>query len=370
VWNVFMNQVAFPTNADGTINYSAPSTQLVKVTPHPNDLEDVCLSGTGCITSQGNRNLADFFAVTMDSTGAAEIVYDDMSNGLIQQPFATSNPADHAGAALVTVVRQNAGTGLLGTLVNGASAAPVSGQKDAPGDALFPVMGGSNRTSLDFLSNKLSLSGTTLTVTMQVADLTGATLGADMANIPGTAFQDYVTRWQMGNTIYYAMMETNGAQRTTGTDQYFAGAAQSVDLCSVSACDPHVIIYPEAGTTANNETGSVSCPPTPSAATPCTITITVDTSHVGTPTGGSLLEEVGSYAFATSHLQSTTSNAQAQADNVPLEVDGICCFNFQANNLAASIPETPWAPAMIGAAVVLIGVGAARRRRRGSPLQV
>ena len=77
------------------------------------DLEDVCLSGTGCITSQGNRNLADFFAITMDNTGAAEIVYDDMSNGLIQPPFAASNPADHAGAAQVTVIRQNAGTGLL-----------------------------------------------------------------------------------------------------------------------------------------------------------------------------------------------------------------------------------------------------------------
>ena len=101
VWNVFMNQLVFPTNPNGTINYAAPSTQLVKVTPHPMDYQDVCLSGTGCITSQGNRNLADFFSVTVDNTGAAEIVYDDMSNGLIQQPFATSNPADHAGAAPV-----------------------------------------------------------------------------------------------------------------------------------------------------------------------------------------------------------------------------------------------------------------------------
>jgi hypothetical protein len=217
---------------------------------------------------------------------------------------------------------------------------------------------------MDFLSNKLSLSGSTLTVTMQVADLSSATVSADMSTIPGTAFQQYVTRWQMGNTIYYAMMETNGALRSNSSDQFFSGAAQSVDLCSVSACDPHVLTYPEAGTAAHNETGTVTCPTTPSAATPCTVTITVANADVGSPVSNSLLEEVGSYAFASSHLQGTLSNAQAQADNVPLEVDGICCFNFQANNLTANVPEAPWTTGLIAAAAILITAGVAVRRRR------
>lgn len=363
VWNVFMSQLAFPTNRDGTINYSAPAKQLVKVSPHPMDYEDVCLSGTGCILSQGNRNLADFFSMWADSTGAIEIVYDDMSNGLIQQPFATSNPADHAGAALVTVIRQNAGPGLLGTLVNGPSAAPTTGQKDAPGDALYPVIGGANKASLDFLGNHLSLSSSTLTVTMKVANLTGATLGADMGSIPGTAFQQYVTRWQMGKTIYYAMMETNGAQRSTNTDQFYAGSAQSIDLCSVSACDPHVLYYPEAGTGAHNETGSVSCPTTPSAATPCTITITINRADVGSPTATSLLEEVGSYAFASSHLQAAIDNAQAQADNVPLEIDGICCFNFVSAPPVTNVPELPWVPGLVGVGALTLAAAVRRRRR-------
>ena len=38
-------------------------------------------------------------------------------------------------------------------------------------------------------------------------------------------------------------------------------------------------------------------------------------SDVGKPTSTSLLQEVGSYALATSHLQGTTTNAQALADN-------------------------------------------------------
>jgi hypothetical protein len=45
----------------------------------------------------------------------------------------------------------------------------------------------------------------------------------------------------------------------------------------------------------------------------------------------SLLESVGAYALAASHQQGTTTNGQAEADNVPLEVDGACCYNFKAS---------------------------------------
>ena len=70
---------------------------------------------------------------------------------------------------------------------------------------------------------------------------------------------------------------------------------------------------------------------TPSTASPCTLTIRVKAGDVGSPNSKSLLEEVGSYAFASSHLQGATTNAQAQADNVPLEIDGACCFNFKGS---------------------------------------
>jgi hypothetical protein len=127
----------------------------------------------------------------------------------------------------------------------------------------------------------------------------------------------------MGNTIYYAGMSNTA----TNQPSFYAGKAQSVDLCSVSACFPHVITYPEPGVGGNAEHGSVSCPTSPSASNPCTLTIKVATADVGNPTNKSLLEQVGTYAFAASHLQGTTTNAQAQADNVPLQIDGVCCFN-------------------------------------------
>jgi hypothetical protein len=44
-----------------------------------------------------------------------------------------------------------------------------------------------------------------------------------------------------------------------------------------------------------------------------------------------VLEEVGSYAFAASHPQGSTTSAQALADNVPLQIDGVCCYNFGAS---------------------------------------
>jgi hypothetical protein len=336
-WNVFMNQVVFPVDSSGAITGAAPTKALVKVSPHPNHYNDICLQGSGCITSQGNRNLADFFTVTINHAGAAEIVYDDTSNGLAQPGFTpTGNQTvDHAGAPVVTVAQQSSGMGLYGQSISATSNAPVSGISDSSGDARYPVIGGTNVPGMDIRASSVALSadGKTLTVKTKVVDLSNP--GATSTAIPGAAFLQYVTRWQMGNTIYYAGMSNTAANQPT----FYAGKAGSVDLCSVSACFPHVIIYPESNAGGSTETGNVSCPQSPSATNPCTITIKVNAADVGSPASTSLLQEVGSYALATSHLQGTTTNAQALADNVPLEIDGACCYNFKASALAAAGPR-------------------------------
>ena len=324
-WNVFMSQVVFPTDKSGAITGAAPSKTLVKVSPHPMHYDSICLQGTGCITSQGNRNLADFFVVTIDRTGAAEVVYDDTSNGLIQPGFAPDNQqlVDHAGAGVVTVARQSSGPGLFGTSVSGSSNAPIKGLSDPSADALYPVIGGANVPGMDIVGNSMSISGKVLTATTKVVDLRNP--AATTAEIAGTTSLQYITRWQMGNTLYFAAMQTTG-----GVPTFYAGRTQSVDLCSVSACFPHVLTYPEPGFTGGTqETGNVSCPATPSAGNPCTIAVSVKAGDVGNPTNTSLLEEVGGYAFAASHPQGATTNAQAEADNVPLEIDGVCCYNFK-----------------------------------------
>src|SRR5437667_150382 len=323
-WNVFMSQVVFPTDSSGAITGAAPSKTLVRVTPHPMHYDSICLAGTGCIASQGNRNLADFFEVNIDRSGAAEIVYDDTSNGLVQPGFTPDNLqlVDHAGAGVVTIARQSSGPGLYGKSVSGPSRAPVGGFSDPAGDARYPVIGGASVAGMDIVGSQLSLSGGTLTVTTKVVDLSNPALTSASLAAP---LLHYVTRWQLGNTLYYAAMQNTAANQPT----FYAGKTQSVDLCSVSACFPHVLTYPEPDLGGTQEPGTVQCAAVPSAKSPCTITIKVNAADVGSPTAKSLLEEVGAYALATSHPEGATTNAQAQADNVPLEVDGACCFNFQ-----------------------------------------
>ncbi|HET7465356.1 MAG TPA: hypothetical protein VFL29_01705 [Candidatus Dormibacteraeota bacterium] len=323
VWDVFMSQLVFPVNKSGAITGAAPSVTMVKATPHPMHFGTICLIGTNCITIQGNRNLADFFEVTADSTGAAEIVYDDTSNGLVQPGFTPDNQqlVDHAGAPLVTILRQSSGLGLLGTQVSGTSNSVRSGLTDASGDALFPVNGGAGLPGMDITSVTTSLSSGTLTVTLKVADL--STPATALAALPGATNLQYVVRWQMGNTIYYAAMENTAANQPV----FYAGAARSVDLCSVSACFPHVLTFPEPAFGGAAEAGSISCPSAPSASNPCTLTIQVRAGDVGTPVNSSVLEEVGGYSFAATTQSGEITNAQAFADNVPIEIDGACCFN-------------------------------------------
>ena len=327
-WNVFMAQVVFPIDSTGAVTYAAPSMQLVKVTPHPMHYDDVCLMGTGCIASFGNRNLADFFEVNIDRSGAAEIVYDDTSNKLVQQPNPCSaQVADHCGAGVITVARQSGGPGLYGTNVSGPSSAPVAGLNDPAGDALYPVIGGTNRSGMDIRSSSLRLSPDvqTLSVTMQVTDLLHP--ATTIASILGAGNLQYVTRWQLGNTVYYAAMENNAANQPI----FYAGKMQTIDLCSVSACFPHVLTYPEPGAgptfTGTTEPGTISCP----GDGPCTLTIEVKTADIGSPKATDRLEEVGGYALAATLQESAENNATAQADTAPLEIDGVCCYNFQAS---------------------------------------
>jgi hypothetical protein len=333
-WNAFMSQVVIPTDLQGHVQTNAaPSTALLKVTPHPMHYDDICLSGSTCILSTGNRNLADFFVVNIDRSGAAEVVYDDTSNGLVQPPnLCSAQVVDHCGAGVISVARQNSGMGLFGHSVSGPSNSPVGGMFDPAGDALYPVIGGTNKSGMDIRSSQLQLSadGQYLTAVMQVVDLSnpGATL-ASLAQSGATNVQ-YVTRWQMGNTIYYAALENNALNQPS----FYAGAAQSIDLCSVSACFPHVLTYPEPGGgtfTGKQETGTISCPSSPSAGNPCTLAVKVHVADVGGPTANSLLEEVGAYTFAASTLEGAETNATAEADTVPLEIDGACCYNFKAS---------------------------------------
>ncbi|MDQ1397362.1 MAG: hypothetical protein QOG64_2621 [Acidimicrobiaceae bacterium] len=352
-WNVYMAQMSNANSANPTISQAA-------VSPHPMHYDDICLQGTGCITSTGNRNLADFFEVTIDNDGRAKIVYPDTSNGLIQPTFAPlpgfNGTLDHSGAALVTVATQNTGlNGLTGQpLAPKESTAPVSGVSDPAGDALFKPLGGTNVPGADITNVQLSMDSSVLHAQITVA---ADGLGSAATAASGTA-AEAVVRWQMGNTLFYAAAEEPAGG---GTPTYYAGPVQSVDLCSVSACDPHYFVYPAPPAGGTAVTGT-KAPAAAAAATAAgrakaaaggatTYDIAVPLSVIGNATQDSLLEEVSAFVtVSTTPASLPLTNVQADADIVPIQVEGARTFNFRAAALAAPPAAAPApAPAPAGA---------------------
>lgn len=300
---------------------SRPHVVQSPASPHPMHYNDICMLGTGCITATGNRNIADFFEVTIDNQGRARIVYTDTSNGLASV-LGNVEAADHSGAAVVTVATQETGldawTGK--PLKAAESTAPVAQITDPAGDARFPVLGGATVPGADIEKIQVARNSKTLRITVTTAH---GTL-ADAATAARAAYGRLVVRWQMGNTLYHAGVDMDASGQTPPS--FYAGTTQSTDSCSVSACDPHTLDYvapPLAGAVA--ATGSMK------VGQNTVYTIDVPLSAIGNPTSHSLLEEMAGYVFAAPVAGNTPdTKVESDADEVPLELEGTKSFNFEA----------------------------------------
>jgi hypothetical protein len=331
-WDVFETSV---TNAAS----ATPTIREVKATPHPMHYGTICLAGTGCIVSQGNRNLADFFEVDVSPVdGAITIVYDDTSNELTQAipqgpgiPPPIDGSLDHRGAAVVTMIRQNGGTGLFGTAVKGAAAGGRS-LTDPSGDAHFdPIYDpATNIPQLDLLGFDVRSDGSDLVFRIPVNDLHALANG--VAATGGQAV-DYVVRWsgkpvadpETGTRIpiYYAAAEVSSA----GTPTFFAGSAISYELCSVSACTPHIMDYPAPPTGGTTVTGQVAFSQ-PKLGQGNWLIIRVPRSVIGNPQDGDVLDSMGVYSYARNRSASIPiTNAEAQGGVTPIAIDGVCCVD-------------------------------------------
>jgi hypothetical protein len=332
-WDVYMAQI---TDADTT----SPSITQAKATPHPMHYNDICLLGTGCITEIGNRNLADFFQVTLDKEGRARIVYDDTSNGLMQPNFPSA--IDHSGAPLVSVITQQAGVNAWtgDALVSKESTGPKNGLSDPIGDALFKPLGGTTKLSgLDVKNVALALEGTDLHVKVTTE---GDSI-ASAATAANALFGQLVVRWQMGDKLYYAGVQQSAA---AGALSWYAGPSMSVDLCSVSACDPHYITYPAP------PAGGVAVTGTTTKTSSTLYDIKVPVSAIGNMTQDSLLESVTAFStVSATPAELPLTNAQADADIVPLQVEGARPFNYSARTTGSFTPG----PTGGGAAAVSTG---------------
>jgi hypothetical protein len=339
------------------INHAASTSRHIvqsRASQHPMHYNDICMLGTGCITAQGNRNLADFFEVTIDNQGRARIVYGDTSNNLAG-PTGAVEAADHSGASVVTVSTQqtglNAWTGK--PLTARESQAPRTSITDPIGDARYPVLGGTKVPGADI--EKVAMSRTSknlnITVTLRHGTLASA------AQAAGAAYGRLVVRWQMHNTLFHAGVDEDAAGSSRS---FYAGKTQSTDSCSVSACDPHTLDY-----VAPPVQGGVAATGTAKVGQNTVYTIHVPLSAIGNPSKSKVLEEVQAYVFASAFPGSSQdTKAQSDADELPLELEGTKSFNFSGD---AHTNSTAAGMLLPGVMLLPLFTAAAAYRRRRTP---
>ncbi len=310
VWNVYFAQVDHATG-------KRPNVVQVKASPHPMHYNDICMLGTLCISAQGNRNQADFFKLTIDPAGRAEIIYTDSSNRL-SQANGTDTGADHQGAPLDVVIRQrtglNAWTGK--PLKSDDTTTPAAGVVDPAGDALMKPLGGQNVYGADITSLKTDYTGESLKITIVTK---GLTLGS-VANTGGTPFAQIVARWQVGDVLYHAGVEqaAGGGPLTA-----FAGPTKSVDLCSVSGCKPNYLDY-------RNDPTLPQATVKTSGTGPTTYAITVPKGAIGNPKNTALFESVMAFtALAPRSATVPLDNPSAEADEVNVQIEGTRTYNYR-----------------------------------------
>jgi hypothetical protein len=355
-WYPYLAQI---TGADT----STPVIALAAESDHPTHYNSICLQGTGCVTSKGDRNLADFFAVAIGNDGRAYTAYADTSNVLIQPLFTTVPTSegfvDHDGAEQDTLSIQstgvNAWTGQPLQPLD-ESWAPVSSITNPTGHALAnKALGGTEDQSLDIKS--VDVSGGSSAMKVAVTTVGGSLAqGAQAADSP---YGQLTLRWQMGNTLYYATAQEDATGQTSPA--WSAGPVSSIDLCSVSACDPHYFVYggPDnggtaiTGTVANNSDGTT------------TYTFQIPFSVVGQPENAPLLDQF--MAFTSVSAQSNdvpVTNPEAEVETgLPTVIDATRDFNTSVSSPSGgTVPEVPLAALLPVLAATLAG-GVAWRRR-------
>jgi hypothetical protein len=319
VWDVYFAQLDHATA-------KKPHVVQVKATPHPMHYNDICMLGTLCISAQGNRNQADFFKLTIDPAGRAEIIYTDSSNRL-SQANGTDTGADHQGAPLDVVIRQrtglNAWTGK--PLAADDTVTPAAGVTDGTGDALLKPLGGKNIPGADITSLKTDYNGESLkiTITTKGGPLSG------VATAGGTPFAQLVTRWQVGDTLYHAGVQQAAAG---GPLMAYAGPTKSVDLCSVSGCKPNYLDYRADHTLAQPTVTATGTGPT-------TYTITVPKAAMGSPKSDALFESVMAFTMlAPRSADVPLDNPSAEADEVNVQIEGTRTYNYRRHAKAILKP--------------------------------
>lgn len=282
---------------------AAPTFTQSHISSQINQDDNICTSGTACAATGGNRNLLDYFGISLDKDGHIGIVWSDGYNAT-KMPF-------------IKVSRQASGPSLYAGKPNAALPIRGNGYADAKGDAKYPLAGltystATNQSKLDLLGTSVSLVGGALQFRIKLADATklGAAVPGGGTKSDGlTPLQQakYLVRWDYRGNAYYAAANVPAG----GTPTFFSGTVNSAEgLQAAGGTTPYGNVY-SAQTAA---TGTVNTKNN-------TITITVPLAAVGSPTTGAQLISVGSYTL----LGPTDSTATL--NTAPITIDSTPTFD-------------------------------------------
>ena len=295
---------------------AAPTFAISKVAHRVNQDDNICTSGTACAATMGNRNLADYFDLSLDSEGHLGFVWGDAYNAT-KQPF-------------VKVARQASGPSLFAGKPDAKETPRTNGFRDAAGDARYPIAGASIRTAtnhpaLDLLGTTIGLKdAATLEVSMRVADLTklaeavpGGGTSVDGASALTQA--KYVTRWDFGANSFYV-----GASVAAGsaTPTYFAGTVSQAEA----------VLSASTATTKGNTYKSLA--PATGRIDGDRIIVDVATKDVGGIGLGGQIFSVGSYSLVG------PPDAAVVLFTLPLTVDSTPTFDATLAAVPGSVAET------------------------------
>lgn len=300
----------------------------------------------------GDRTLGDYMQLRIGPKGEADISYGDSDN------------IDEATTPQAMFVRQNAGPSVLAAqpVVTGVPLSSTTNSvTDPAGDATFDSAGqvSANIPNLDLTGAAISQPDPShYRITLNVSDLTSLTPS------PAAAAGGPVELWQMqwhvpsstdptGGKLFFAYMESQGGQAPTCWDGENATEANGGGV---------LLTYPGA-----KQIAAADCTYTPSA--PGTITISVPVADV---TEAGAVNDILYSATASTQVLAQPAESGGSLGGIggqPFSlVDVAPAFDFNPANgtIAPSVPEAPWAPALIGLGALLAVTATVRHRRPSS----
>ena len=288
----------YPYMAVSTNAASAkPAFQQARVGVNPMHIGDICLQGTICVASNGNRSLADFISIDIAPNGAAAMTWASDANQISTLPTSVTK-----GVPITLTARQIAGPRLIGDGNLGDvrfSVASALGRGDRKGDAEFS---GANAEGLDLTGSQVDLVGSNVRVQLPVAALSDlASPDSNKTNVW------WLTVWQFRDKLYFAKAESAGGGEPTFT----AGEPASYDRPGIALSTvPTLLDYRGGTAVAGSKIGN-------------NWVISVPADVVGNPKKGDQFESVASFTV----LDNGQPPFATVIGNVPTIVDSTPAYN-------------------------------------------